>query len=319
VKPGEAWDPVKDGKPVEYIKVQTIFTNPAPGAKVAPGRIVLRGKAFSGAGAIEKVEISTDSGKSWQVAKLSAAKDPDLNSAWQEFEFEVDVARGKTVEAWARATDARGNTQPVEQEWNPKGYLYNAVDRVRFTGDAAGSVLAEGQALVAVHCQTCHSLGIAEGQRLSKGEWVKTVKKMSDYGLVLADEDAEKIAGYFAEEYPVGMPVADTPPVELASDPSSFAAPGGAASSVVRTGNSTRGGKLFATHCAACHGIGGGGNVGPVLRGRSLTEATFWSTVWNGKRAMPAFKEALKPSQIGDIRAWLGGKTGNAEKTGKRS
>lgn len=320
VKPGEAWDPVKNGKPVEYIKVQTIFTNPAPGAKVAPGKIVLRGKAFSGTGTIEKVEISTDSGKIWSLAKLSAAKDPAINTAWQEFEFEVDVAGGKTVEAWARATDSSGNVQPLEQEWNPKGYLYNAVDRVRFTGDAAGAVLAEGQALAAVHCQTCHSLGIAEGQRLSKGEWVNTVKKMSDYGLVLADEDAEKIAGYFAEKYPVGMPVADTPHVELASDPSSFAAPpGGAASSVARAGNAARGGKLFATHCAACHGSGGDGKVGPVLRGRSLTEATFWSTVWNGKRAMPAFKEALKPSQIGDIRAWLGGKTGNAEKTGKGS
>ena len=308
VKPGEAWDPVKNGKPVEFIRVQTIFTSPAPDAKVSPGKLTLRGKAFSGTGPVEKVEVSMDAGRSWKSATLAARKEtvtnPYASVAWQEFEFETEVREGNTVEAWARATDARGNIQPVEQEWNPKGYLYNAADRVRFTGDAAGAALARGATLAAEHCQTCHSLGIAEGQRLSKGEWVKTVKKMSDYGLIVADDEADKIAGYFAGKYPVGMPVAETPRVELASDPSAFAAPGGTASPS-RGGDVTRGGKWFAAHCASCHGAAGEGKVAPVLRGRMLTDATFWSTVMNGKRTMPAFKETLTIAQVSDVRAWL--------------
>jgi hypothetical protein len=31
----------------------------------------------------------------------------------------------------ARATDSQGHTQPVTPDWNPSGYLYNAVDQVR--------------------------------------------------------------------------------------------------------------------------------------------------------------------------------------------
>jgi hypothetical protein len=31
----------------------------------------------------------------------------------------------------SRATDARGRTQPIVPDWNPAGYLWNAVDQVR--------------------------------------------------------------------------------------------------------------------------------------------------------------------------------------------
>jgi len=306
VKPGEAWDPVKQGKPVEYIRVQTIFTSPAPAAKVAPGKMVLRGKAFSGTGAIAKVEISLDEGRSWDTAKLSQAKD----YAWQEFEREIEVQDGKAYVAWARATDSNGNVQPVEQEWNPKGYLFNAVDRVRFSGDIAGSILAEGERLAGVHCLTCHSIGIAEGQRLDKNDWKKTVKKMADYGLVLPDPDAEKIANYFANRFPPGSPSDDSRQVELAADPSALVSPG--VSSLLRTGDVARGQKLFAVHCAACHGDKGEGRagmLGPVLKGRALTDATFWSTVMQGRvrgeSMMPPFKDVLNGSQIVDIRAWI--------------
>jgi hypothetical protein len=31
----------------------------------------------------------------------------------------------------SRATDTQGRTQPQVAEWNPSGYLYNAVDQVK--------------------------------------------------------------------------------------------------------------------------------------------------------------------------------------------
>jgi len=296
VKPGEAWDPVKQGKPVEYIKTQTIFTSPWPGAKIASGNFTLRGKTFTGRGHVEKVEISLDAGKTWKLAKLSPAKE----HAWQEFEFESVIQEGQSYEAIARATDSLGTSQPLEQEWNPKGYLYNAADRIKFSGDKAGALLAEGQALASTHCQTCHSLGIAEGQRLVKSDWMKTIKKMSDYGLTLSDIDVEKIASYFADKYPPGTSTDDSKRLELSYDPSASIAPG-----VMKAGHPKRGGKLFKTHCANCHGADGSGKVGPVLKGRALTNATFWASVINGKRNMPAFKDLLVPAQIVDIRAWL--------------
>jgi sulfoxide reductase catalytic subunit YedY len=31
----------------------------------------------------------------------------------------------------ARAADDRGSVQPIVAQWNPSGYLWNAVDRIR--------------------------------------------------------------------------------------------------------------------------------------------------------------------------------------------
>lgn len=296
LKPGESWDPVKDGKPVEYILTQTVFTRPWPQAKVSPGRVLVRGKAFTGKGHITRVDVSLDEGKTWQQSKLGKPKD----RAWQEFELEITAVEGKTYNLLARATDSTGTSQPLSQEWNPKGYLYNAADRLQFKADQAGSLLAEGEALAGQHCQTCHSLGIAEGQRLTKSEWMKTAKKMADYGLVLSDADYEKIASFFSDKYPPGTPINDSKIVDLSANPSLFVAP-----SVMRLGNSQKGQKTFKTHCAACHGHKAEGKLAPVLRARALTEATFWSSVLNGKRTMPAFKTVLSPNQIADIKAWL--------------
>ncbi len=296
VKPGEAWDPVKNGKPIDYILTQTIFTTPWPGAKVTPGKVLVRGKAFTGRGSIARVDISIDQGKSWMPAKLSGSKD----RAWQEFELEITTTEGTSYNLVARATDSTGYSQPLEQEWNPKGYLYNAADRLQFKAHKDGAILAEGGSLAARHCQTCHSLGIAEGQRLTKQDWVKTAKKMSDYGLVLSDVEYEKIAAFFADKYPPGTPVDDSKTVELSANPSLFAVPG-----ALKQGRPSLGGKIFKTHCASCHGEKAEGKVGPVLRARTLTNATFWSTVTNGRGSMPAFKTVLDSSQITDIRAWL--------------
>jgi mono/diheme cytochrome c family protein len=73
----------------------------------------------------------------------------------------------------------------------------------------------------------------------------------------------------------------------------------------MKIGNSAKGQSIFKSHCSVCHGDKAEGKVGPVLRARSLTDATFWSAVVNGKRAMPAFKNVLNVTQIGDIKAWL--------------
>jgi len=40
------------------------------------------------------------------------------------------------------------------------------------------------------------------------------------------------------------------------------------------------------------------------LKGRALTDATFWSVVMQGRVMMPAFKDVLSGEQIADIRVW---------------
>ena len=92
-----------------------------------PGRVTLTGRAWSGQGPIETVEVSTDGGASF----ADAALDPPLGPhAWRGWSLDWDAPPGEHVLA-SRATDAAGNTQPLEPPWNLKGYANNAVERIR--------------------------------------------------------------------------------------------------------------------------------------------------------------------------------------------
>jgi sulfane dehydrogenase subunit SoxC len=96
---------------------------------VHPGSILLEGRAWSGWDRIARVEVSTDGGTSWMDAKLGDAPSP---WSWTGWTFEWDAAPGET-ELSCRATDAAGNTQPLDAPWNPKGYANNEVQRVPVT------------------------------------------------------------------------------------------------------------------------------------------------------------------------------------------
>jgi sulfane dehydrogenase subunit SoxC len=96
---------------------------------VPAGPCVLAGRAWSGWGPIERVEVSTDGGATWSDAELG---DAVSLYGWSGWRFEWDAARGEH-ELCCRASDAAGNTQPLEPEWNLGGYCNNAVHRVRVT------------------------------------------------------------------------------------------------------------------------------------------------------------------------------------------
>jgi DMSO/TMAO reductase YedYZ molybdopterin-dependent catalytic subunit len=94
--------------------------------RLEPGRVLLRGRAWSGFGAIERVEVSTDGGASFADAEL----EPPLGeAAWRGFALAWDAPPGRH-ELCCRATDAAGNVQPLEPAWNLKGYANNAVERM---------------------------------------------------------------------------------------------------------------------------------------------------------------------------------------------
>ncbi len=91
-----------------------------------PGRVTLTGRAWSGQGSIESVEVSTDGGAAFGAAAL----DPPLGpNAWRGWRFDWDATPGEHVIS-SRATDSAGNTQPLEPPWNLKGYANNAVERI---------------------------------------------------------------------------------------------------------------------------------------------------------------------------------------------
>jgi sulfane dehydrogenase subunit SoxC len=93
---------------------------------VEAGLVLLSGRAWSGFGPVERVEVSVDRGATWEDAELG---EPVSDFAWRGFHVEWQAEPGEH-ELRCRATDAAGNTQPEVAEWNTGGYCNNAVHRV---------------------------------------------------------------------------------------------------------------------------------------------------------------------------------------------
>ena len=74
-----------------------------------------------------KVEVSTDAGQTWKSAVLGKEH---AHYAWRLWSYPWKPTRTAEHTIMSRATDSQGRVQPETAEWNPSGYLYNAVDRV---------------------------------------------------------------------------------------------------------------------------------------------------------------------------------------------
>lgn len=95
---------------------------------VEPSSHVVEGRAWSGRAPIARVDFSADGGESWSPAELEDAVSP---YAWRRWTAKWEADRPGEFELCARAADAAGNVQPLEQCWNLEGVQNNAVQRVR--------------------------------------------------------------------------------------------------------------------------------------------------------------------------------------------
>ncbi len=132
VRPGEKMP--NENVSTEGWPVKSMITHPAPNAVFKAGRpVLIEGRAWVGEGDIERVDVSFDEGVTWRRAVVNSGGDP---YAWRIFSFEF-VPRGPGfVTALARATDTRGNVQPIVTPWNPLGYFWNGIHRVGFMVEA---------------------------------------------------------------------------------------------------------------------------------------------------------------------------------------
>jgi sulfane dehydrogenase subunit SoxC len=94
---------------------------------LAAGPCELTGRAWSGWGHVERVEVSTDGGRTWSDAVLGST--PPSSSSWRAWSFRWEAAPGEH-ELLCRATDEAGNVQPVEAPWNLHGFANNMAQRV---------------------------------------------------------------------------------------------------------------------------------------------------------------------------------------------
>jgi DMSO/TMAO reductase YedYZ molybdopterin-dependent catalytic subunit len=115
-----------EDSPVRTIAVRSVIAAPTEGETVDAGTLTVSGSAWSGTGPVVEVSVSTDGGETWRPAELERGSGPWSAVAWR---CEVEVTPGRNT-VMARATDAAGETQPIEPPWNARGYANNMVHRV---------------------------------------------------------------------------------------------------------------------------------------------------------------------------------------------
>jgi sulfane dehydrogenase subunit SoxC len=122
------------GTPVSRQKPRALMAPPgipeylSRARHVRAGRTPIEGRAWSGQGAVSRVEFSADGGGTWAHARLDQ---PVAKHGWSAWSYTWEAEPGDH-ELCVRATDAAGDTQPLDaaDAWNQGGYAVNAVQRV---------------------------------------------------------------------------------------------------------------------------------------------------------------------------------------------
>ncbi|WP_299846728.1 sulfite dehydrogenase [uncultured Roseovarius sp.] len=93
---------------------KSVVTSPSPQAPIAhgPGPLVITGLAWSGRGAITRVDVSKDGGKSWETARLAK---PGEKMALSRFYLDTDW-NGEEMLLQSRAMDETGYVQPTKAQ-----------------------------------------------------------------------------------------------------------------------------------------------------------------------------------------------------------
>jgi DMSO/TMAO reductase YedYZ molybdopterin-dependent catalytic subunit len=122
------------GVPVTHIRVKSLMVPPGipdwytQTRLVDAGRVTVHGRAWSGNGtSVAMVEVGVDG--AWSLARLDP---PGAKYAWQGWCFDWEASRGEHVLA-CRATDANGEIQPLEPQFDRGGFGNNAIQKVQVT------------------------------------------------------------------------------------------------------------------------------------------------------------------------------------------
>jgi DMSO/TMAO reductase YedYZ molybdopterin-dependent catalytic subunit len=120
----------EQGEPVRRIRPRALMIPPGfpdfltRHRIVERGRVEILGRAWSGTGAIAKVEVAVDG--VWRPATLGPSVGP---YAWCRWTFAWDAAPGEH-QLQCRATDETGQVQPTDAPWNLQGMGNNLVQQV---------------------------------------------------------------------------------------------------------------------------------------------------------------------------------------------
>jgi len=211
VTPGATVDP-QEMEPLTGLTVKSLIVAPAEGSRVPLGRVRIAGFAWAGEADVSRVDVSVDAGRTWQSARLGAER---ARCAWRSFEYQWQVKEPGSHEVLARATDDRGRVQPPVSPWNPSGYLWNAIDRIKVTAvsgqssspasipPADGPLPATSEtALIRAKCVVCHEADLITQQRLNEAGWSRELDKMIRWGATVSTEERDPMLKLLARLFP---------------------------------------------------------------------------------------------------------------------
>jgi sulfite oxidase len=210
VAPG-AVVPLEQTQPVTSLRVKSVIAAPLDGSHVVNGRpVAINGVAWSGdAGPVTAVDISVDGGRSWRAASLK--RDQRTQFGWRQWEHNWTPSREAYYSILSRARDGAGNTQPLDQEWNPSGYGWNVVPRVGVNVVQTLSDIVPPARLPNVNpqkpgdfgtaCVVCHDDDVIRQQRLTRAQWDLEINKMIGWGAKVNDEGRERLLDYLFSNF----------------------------------------------------------------------------------------------------------------------
>jgi hypothetical protein len=117
--------------PINRMVPRSFVTNLRTGSTVKTGSPTpIRGIAFGGDAGVERVDISLDSGKTWQPARLGRDEGKYSFRQWQT-DF-MPAGRGEQT-VMVRCTNTNGIAQPNKPAWNPAGFMQNVIESIPMT------------------------------------------------------------------------------------------------------------------------------------------------------------------------------------------
>ena len=105
--------------------MKSIITKPNDDAEtMSPGVHMIRGYAWSGAGAIDQVDVSVDGGETWHSAHIEQPRDRFM---WVRWSSRWDVRQKGTYTLMSRASDEVGRVQSHEPRYNNMRKNFSAI------------------------------------------------------------------------------------------------------------------------------------------------------------------------------------------------
>lgn len=110
---------------ITTLGVKSMVTQPDDNTETLPkGQHVVRGYAWSGAGAIAQVEVSVNGGETWNTARL---EEPIDRWMWVRWSYLWDAGKSGQYNVMSRATDSVGRVQSHEPRYNNMRKNFSAI------------------------------------------------------------------------------------------------------------------------------------------------------------------------------------------------